>query len=306
MTKFLTVTFYFSFSIAQALGASVATEHFISTASPDFSTSLQLTHLFREMETNYENFVPVDVKAVAGKWQAHVTLDSATGDGAWFVDPEKTQGELTIVVNPLVFSSSDFPRLLTHEMFHLIHYLVHKNEPAWIREGLAQNFEFIVYQKLNLPNIKAAFQGDWVEMTSQYDLANPDRRLYGRSLLYFSYLIRECGGTSLFWKLVLHKALDVDGINEVLSAQSNSSEICSSYKSSRAHFEAGMVINRIDPYASNLTKFFISMYDAHGKIVAETQIPRPFAPILKNKKNKPLPNALVVETSQGLLSISFP
>ena len=241
---------------------SKASQHFTSAISPALKTQasedLQKIWLIKldiaaaKLESVLNDQLSSEVRARISDLQVALTVQEGLPTDAIAL-------ATGIILRPELLFSTDLNRVLAHELFHVIHAAVNPGEANWIREGLAQYFEFMVYAKMNYLNVKAAFDEPWIELTTPYDYANPNRALYGRALLYFNFVVRECGGADLFWKIA------TAGLDASLPAQSPR-PYCRSYHASREQFEQAMLINQFTPNdAVSPSGYFIAPMNRIGQ-----------------------------------------
>lgn len=149
-----------------------------------------------------------------------------------------------IVLSFSIIHSDDFEQVLAHEVFHAIHDEMRPEEESWIKEGLAQTFEFIIFGKYNSTNVYQSFQNN-TYFFSPYTLTEDDRPLYGQHFLYFYYLLNHCGGNKLFWKLASLNSnkMGINGVNEVLKQLNYPNKQCANFNSSFLYFQLSRLIN---------------------------------------------------------------
>lgn len=149
-----------------------------------------------------------------------------------------------ILINNKLIHSSEYEYVLAHEIFHAIHNEFNPNEQSWIKEGLAQLFEFFIFNRYNTTNVSASFNTN-TYFFSEYTFTNADRPLYGLHFLYFYYLIRQCGGKDLFWKLMTSKKTlsGISLIDKSLESTLNRKEQCKNFSNSFIYFNLSRVIN---------------------------------------------------------------
>lgn len=162
-----------------------------------------------------------------------------------------THTEQTVRIKLSHMLSSDAEFYFSHEFFHAFHFTINKGEPAWVREGLAMIFENLVSQasgknRTNAAAIKAGFTQISTPLFGEYDLLKPDAALYGHHYLYFNYLIKNCGGFDLFWKMVEGKpaVFGRDNIDSALKESSIDKAECKNFSSSIEHFEVARAHNK--------------------------------------------------------------
>ena len=107
---------------------------------------------------------------------------------------------LHILFNPFEKKKERF-RILSHEYFHAIHHLLNPAEEDWVKEGLAQLFEWKVTGLPFRPHLEAGLKNLTTPLIAEYDHNKYSSEVYGQHLLYFYYLEKNCGGEKLFWDI---------------------------------------------------------------------------------------------------------
>jgi ribosomal protein L25 (general stress protein Ctc) len=180
--------------------------------------------------------------------------DKAGRDGLFIPGLEDHQHK--IVVQLIQINTNGIKALLAHEFFHAVHFEINPNEATWVREGMAQLFEYITTDQLNGSNLRAAIENPLTPLIGKYDINNANAAQYGHNMLYFYYLFKHCGGDNFFWSLAEGKD-DLKGaylIDSIL-ANANSSNIeCRSFTSSAISFEVAKIQNQIQESIENKSK----------------------------------------------------
>ncbi|WP_155897206.1 hypothetical protein [Bacteriovorax sp. BSW11_IV] len=149
-----------------------------------------------------------------------------------------------ILLSNKLIHSSEFEQVLAHEIFHAIHNEFNPNEKSWIKEGLAQLFEYYLFNRYNTTNVSASFNSN-AYFFSEYTFTDVDRPLYGQHFLYFHYLTRQCGNKDLFWKLITNKE-SLSGIlliDKILQSITVDKIQCKNFSNSFIYFNLSRVIN---------------------------------------------------------------
>lgn len=159
-----------------------------------------------------------------------------------------------IQINPSILNQINFLRLVSHEFFHFIHFEINPVEVDWIREGLAQYFEYMVHQSINYTNIDSALgmSRSPIETNFNPQIADPEK--YGNSFLFFNFLFKHCGGRILFWDFV--NQANHYGRNTLEIFLKNNIQdnlICSSVQSVMSSFVLAKMINGPSNKMSDLT-----------------------------------------------------
>ena len=169
----------------------------------------------------------------------------------------------TTYLDASVIQSPEWERLLAHEYFHALHYWLNPGEEDWVREGMAQVFEALVIGRPNGRHLWAAQQFPSAPLVAKFDHRQKNVALYGQSLLYFSWLIRECGGKELFWDLLrpLKQLRGLDKIESALHQRASAKPQCQSAKQSVLDFHIAKVHNRVDfDNLDNPNRWFLGNY----------------------------------------------
>lgn len=154
-------------------------------------------------------------------------------------------------INRGQLSSNGLLSLLAHEFFHAVHYYLNPGEETWVREGLAQVFEYIVSGELNGGNFRAILEKPYSSVVqSSFDINQVAKEKYGHTMLYFYYLYQHCGTDDLFWKVTkgipdkVYRGAKL--IDEILKSLKLSKEECSSFDESLRSFEISRFHNKVD------------------------------------------------------------
>ncbi len=214
--------------------------------------------------------LPLDFKEKFSPYSITLYLTSYCPSDGLFIDPSTTvsggeesskgQKQLWLCMKPSLFWDVGAFPILAHEIFHAVHYVVHPNEEAWIREGLAQWFEFRVTQAFNSPNLIAALENPSTPLISSYFPGKTPRKQYGHDLLYIYYLWSHCGGDELIWKIARgyeehqgRQFYGAQGIDEQLKLMNEESVLsknqkvptyCQTFERSAVSFEVAKVHNK--------------------------------------------------------------
>lgn len=165
-------------------------------------------------------------------------------DGGLFVP---SRFPLTLQIHSSLILSSDSERTLAHEYFHAIHWIFHSDEPAWLKEGLAQLFETRVFArgKFNTNHLAAGFSTPSTSLVNDIHVNAISHAHYGHLLMYFWYLYERCGGEDLFWKLAAARSetYGILTIESALRELGSSKKGCGSFSESVAEFELARALN---------------------------------------------------------------
>jgi hypothetical protein len=139
----------------------------------------------------------------------------------------------------------NFERLFLHEVLHAIHKKLNPFEVDWVKEGLAQVFEEMVLGSLNFETISSYYKSPLVSFFKPYSVISLDKALYGQHLLYFYYLIKQCGGKKLFWNLLdgaQGSSIGQHNIDRAL--QEHDLPQCINFKASLKNYTLAKIYNR--------------------------------------------------------------
>lgn len=205
-----------------------------------------------DLPTDGGLFVPPETEVVKFDYSAK---KSKTRSPANHVD------RVTIKINSALIRTTEAERTLAHEFFHAVHWIVHKDEPAWLREGLAQVFETRVYVqgKFNTTNLSAGFSEFSTPLTGEMNVSAISPAHYGHLLLYFWYLYQRCGGDTLFWNI----AVSTDGlfgeksIEWALKREGSTKIGCRNFSESVAEAELARAINTRSVQGDDRDRWFL-------------------------------------------------
>jgi hypothetical protein len=208
---------------------------------------------------------PSDLQNLLLPYRLTLFLTSYCPSDGLFMDPEVMSGlsdsdspgpGLWLCMKPDLFWGPDAYTLLAHEVFHAVHFLVHPNEEAWIREGLAQWFEYRVTRNFNGSNVRAALEHPETSLIAPYIPGKTSRNQYGHNLLYIYYLWSHCGGEPLIWDIArAHVEIDastpmygVMNVDRLLKRRKAMLEDlpseCDSFENSAISFEIARIHNK--------------------------------------------------------------
>jgi hypothetical protein len=151
-----------------------------------------------------------------------------------------------ISLNPRLINDTRIWRLVGHEFFHAVH---HKNSPrelSWVREGLAQKFEYDVYGAINPTNVRAAISGSRRALEEDFDTFSVSAERYGNTFLFFQHWESRCG-TENIWEHFLNLKEDMIGseaIDTLLQEARSTQSACVDAKSLMTDFVWEKLINQ--------------------------------------------------------------
>ncbi len=245
------------------------------------------------VETEIKTVLPADIQAAIESKKIKISLTDLPGRDGLFVP--QTDGEHVISMQLNQLNSNGMRALIAHELFHAIHFEVNPDELPWVREGLAQVFEYITTGELNGMNLRAAIKDPLTPLLGDYD---PDQSVpaqYGHNMLYFFYLYNQCGKNDLFWKMT--KGSGETGlkgsfmIDAVLKQMKNTNLAqCENFPQSAVHFEVAKLHNQVQFLSiDSKHKFYVSSSDItpqFTKIESTAQLKQTIAqmPVLSSLK----------------------
>ncbi len=134
---------------------------------------------------------------------------------------KSSKEEWIITIDPEVLGKPDHEKLIAHEFFHAIHHNFKPTEETWIREGLAQLFEWEYFGHINRSHIRASLTDSHYALEEEFNFAEYHPERYGNSFLYFRYVSDQCrGGKNIIWEMLQTEGTGRSGINEYLKKNS--------------------------------------------------------------------------------------
>ncbi|MEA9355893.1 hypothetical protein SHI21_06765 [Bacteriovorax sp. PP10] len=198
------------------------------------------------IELQVKTKIPADLIDQTIDLKINISFTDKPGRDGLFVPQDS--GEHKISIQLVQVYSNGIKALLAHEIFHAIHYQINPDEAAWVREGMAQVFEFITTNELNGRNTAAAIQNPMTPLLRTYDVENNDPAQYGHNQLYFYYLYTHCGKDNLFWKLAAGQShTGVKGsflIDAILTEMNLAKPECKDFTESAITFEVAKAHNQ--------------------------------------------------------------
>ena len=173
--------------------------------------------------------------------------DKGNRDGLFV--PGSEDHKHKIIVQLIQINSNGIKSLLAHEFFHAIHFEINPDEATWVREGMAQTFEYIVTNELNGLNLQAAIANPYTPLIGTYNIDDVNAAQYGHNMLYFYYLYRHCGGDNFFWSLAsgeddLKGAYLIDALLVSQASKTTTHSECKNFLSSAISFEVAKMHNQ--------------------------------------------------------------
>ncbi len=133
--------------------------------------------------------VPLDLKSALVDYKISFVFDPKCDAAAVFKEPENSKN-LEICIKSQ--TDAEILRLAIHEFFHALHFVVHKGEPEWLREGLAVWFESFVLEIQNFEAVYAAMTESSTPFFGNYTIGEPSYEQYGHNFLFFRYFSEKC------------------------------------------------------------------------------------------------------------------
>lgn len=232
--------------------------------SQQTNLSQKAGELTRFVESTLLQKIPAPIREKISDLKITVQLTDEPGRDGLFIPQESHEQKILVQLNQIY--SNGIKALLAHEIFHVIHFYLNPDEMPWMREGMAQLFEFITTDELNGMNVSAAVANPMTPLLGDYDINQTSRAQYGHDLLYFYYLYSQCGKDTLFWNLVTgvkeNKLFGSYLIDEVLSRTNSTKIQCTNFEESAISFEAAKVHNQLQYYVKpEMERFFIYYLD---------------------------------------------
>lgn len=214
------------------------------------------------IEETIKKSIPENIREELNSLKIKIALSDKPGRDGLFIPAASDQSEHTINIQLNQLHSNGIKALLAHEIFHAIHFHLNPDELPWVREGMAQLFEFITTGELNGMNLRAAIANPYTPLLGDYDPEHSVPAQYGHNMLYFYYLYQQCGKDELIWKIIKGKnELGLKGsflIDFILSENKNTFEQCQDFSMSAIHFEVAKIHNQIQfLQVENKTKHYI-------------------------------------------------
>lgn len=187
---------------------------------------------------------------------------------------QQTKNHFRIFVNDSFLSDVlFFKRKLSHEWFHYISWLLNKNYPTWLEEGLAIYFENKISE---IENLSFAYthmtQSPWMplEPTQELTLVEDQESFYGQAFLFVNYLAREHEN---FLSFILN------------NSESDPQRIFSNFVEHFNNFQIAKYINQINFFAPTpqLEEKFFLLDDVQANIYSKPKIRGKYWAVLASK-----------------------
>lgn len=226
--------------------------------------------------------IPADILEKIQNLKIKILMTDTPGRDGLFIPQESS--EQVIQVQLVQLNSNGIRALLAHEIYHAIHFHINPNELPWVREGMAQVFEYITTGELNGMNMYAAINNPMTPLFGEYSPEEKSPAQYGHNQLYFYYLYTHCGKDQIFWKLTAGKN-KLQGsylINEILSDLNLQATECRDFSESAISFEVAKIHNQMQ--FTNMTqksRFYLYSGDISPRF-SKAQNAEEFQNILEN------------------------
>lgn len=212
------------------------------------------------VELQVRTKIPAELIEQTIDLKINISFTDKPGRDGLFVPQDS--GDHKISIQLVQVYSNGIKALLAHEIFHAIHYQINPDEVTWVREGMAQVFEFITTKELNGRNMAAAIQNPLTPLLGTYDVEDNDPAQYGHNQLYFYYLYTHCGKDDLFWKIAAGQTgSGIKGsflIDAILAEMNLAKPECKDFTESAITFEVAKVHNQFQfGNKESREKFFI-------------------------------------------------
>lgn len=187
------------------------------------------------------------------EWSRRADLTQKTKAAGRFVAPKNDAEPLRIEMDLELLEPGAAKRVLAHETFHAAHFVVHQDEPAWLREGLAEIFAFEVAGAYDRIAVTDARTTPSTPLEADYDPNGKSLNSshYGHSFLFFHYLLHHCVSTpeerlELIWKIAASTEgrFGQDTIDFALGSLRQTPKYCQDFKSVFLEFETARIVNQ--------------------------------------------------------------
>lgn len=191
--------------------------------------------------------IPKEIAQKLADLKIKISLANTAGRDGLFTPGNS--GEHTIALQLNQLNTNGIKALLAHEIYHAIHFHLNPDELPWVREGMAQLFEYMATGEFNGRNLSAAIKNPLTPLLGHYDVNDSNPAQYGHNQLYFHYLYNQCGKEKIFWKITEAKNLQGQKgsylIDEVLKEMKIATPQCEDFSSTAITFEVAKLHNQI-------------------------------------------------------------
>ncbi|MBN22891.1 MAG: hypothetical protein CL678_16515 [Bdellovibrionaceae bacterium] len=218
-----------------------------------FSTSKSYADVKKDVTSAIEesfSFVPLSllekaqISKISIRWSsAPVSLhEEEKPTHARFI-PQDNPSHILIEIHP---GLKKVKSLIAHEWFHGFHYSLVPQEETWLKEGMAQTFEYLLYHTIHFDNLMSS-EKIFERNPFFYNSFEGKKRIpyqYGLSFLWTWYLISHCSNEKP--KDLFFKILEVDskftGIKRLKEALKNTK--CDSIENTYLDFQVARILNQ--------------------------------------------------------------
>lgn len=174
----------------------------------------------RESLEKLDRALPSSIKQDIEKHSLKVRFTNTNSFHGLFIGNEN---EAEMIISIQAFLKNDGQTLFFHEFFHFVQHLYRPQEDSWLKEGLARQFEYFLTGKTHWASIREFSQTNARPLVIEYDPFRPNAADYGQSFLFTHYLVSQCGGEELFWKIVKSGSSQVGAsfIHQILLEESD-------------------------------------------------------------------------------------
>ena len=218
----------------------------------------QSTMIANHVSMILANKIPQDVKDLVITKKLIFYFGKKLQPDAFFMPPQKDGDEdHLIVINPDVFTNPKLYNLISHEYFHFIHYQFNPDEKDWIKEGLAQYFEFMISGQINNQHVEKALSSSNFPLESDFNIEKYEPEKYGNSFLFFYNLFQKCIDDQKLWDYIKSKRSGREGIEFLLSLRKISKAYCQSFNAIATNYSFSKIFNTYTGYEQKKDFFLI-------------------------------------------------
>lgn len=181
-----------------------------------------------------------------------VLFEKTSATDAVFYPPRTLRPENEewfITVSPGILSSPTYLKIVAHEYFHAVHFALNPGELDWVREGMAQLFEHLVFGGFNTAHVHSSLTQSEHGLEEAFDPSTYIPEKYGNTLLYFYYVNSQCSfDNQFFWGHLLEGASGRSGISRTLAKLASPEAHCRSFESTATAFSVARLVNNFSGY----------------------------------------------------------
>lgn len=229
-----------------------------------------------------DEFLPSLVREYFKTKKLIIIFEKKSDTDAMFFPPgtlrESAIEEWIITLNPAVTDSQNYLRIIAHELFHAVHHLYNPEEETWIREGMAQIFENMVFGGFNYAHIHAGLTKSNFPLEAHFDHHQYEAEKYGNTLLYFHYLNSHCGlDSALFWTMLENREPGRNGITEALNRINSPHPVCQNFTTSASGYSLAKLVNNYSGFEQSPHTYILSSDQrlSYNKVIDEQILDAP-------------------------------